>query len=47
MYTNNARDGRDVVSARRIISKRVTKASHFGKKLGNEGFEVSKKWALD
>ena len=26
MYGNNARDGRDMVSARRLISKRVTKA---------------------
>ena len=46
MYRNNARDGRDIVSARRLISKRVTKALHFRKVLENEGFEVSKKWAL-
>ena len=46
MYRNNARDGRDIVSARRLISKRVTKALHFRKVLKNEGFEVSKKWAF-
>ena len=45
MYTNNARDGRDMVSARRLISKRVTKALLLRKVLENEGFEVSKKWA--
>ena len=46
MYRNNARDGRDMVIARRLISKRVTKALHFRKVLKNEGFEVSKKWAI-
>ena len=46
MFRNNARDGRDMVSARRLTSKRVTKALHFRKVLKNEGFEVSKKWAL-
>ena len=43
---NNARHGRDMVSARRLISKCVTKALLFRKVLENEGFEVSKKWAL-
>ena len=33
-----------MVSTRRLISKRVTKALHFRKVLENEGFEVSKKW---
>ena len=46
MYRNNARDGRDMVSARRLIRKRVIKTLLFGKVLKNEGFEVSKKWAL-
>ena len=46
MCRNNARDDHDMVSARRIISKRVTKALHFRKVLENEGFEVYKKWAL-
>ena len=46
MYGNDARYGRDMVIARRLISKGVTKASDFGKVLENEGFEVSKKWAL-
>ena len=46
MYGNNGRDDRDMVSARRIISKRMKKALHFRKVLENEGFEVSKKWAL-
>ena len=46
MYANNARDGRDMISARRLISKRVTKALHFKKVLENEGFEVSRKWTL-
>ena len=46
MYKNNARDGRGMISARRLISKRVTKALHFRKVLENEGFEVSKKWTL-
>ena len=31
MCRNNARDGRDMVSARRLISKRVTKALNFRK----------------
>ena len=44
MYRNNARDGPDMVSARKLISKRVTKALHFRKVLENEEFEVSKKW---
>ena len=47
MNRNNARDGRDMVSARRIITKWVTKALHFRKVLENEGLEASKKWALD
>ena len=47
MYRNSARDGRDMVTARRFISKRVTKALHLRKVLENEGFEVSKKWDLD
>ena len=47
MYRNNARDGRDKISARRLTSKRVTKALRFRKVLENEGSEVSKKWALD
>ena len=46
MYRNNARDGREMVSARRLISKRVTKGLRFRKVLENEGFKVSKKWAL-
>ena len=46
MYANNVRDGRDMVSARRLISKRVTKALLSRKVLENEGFEVSEKWAL-
>ena len=46
MYASNARDGHDMVSARSLISKRVTKALLFRKVLENEGFEVSKKWAL-
>ena len=46
MYRKNARDGRDMVSARRLISKNVTKALHFRKVLENEGFQDSKKWAL-
>ena len=46
MYINNARDGRFMVSARRLISKGVTKALHFLKVLENEGFENFKKWAL-
>ena len=46
MYTNNARDGPDMVSAPRLISKRVKKALLFRKMLENEVFEVSKKWAL-
>ena len=46
MYGNNARDGRDMDSARKIISKRVTKVLHFRKVLENEGLEVSKNWAL-
>ena len=46
MYRNNAPDGRDVVRARRPISKRMTKTLHFRKVLENEGFEVSKKWGL-
>ena len=45
MYKNNARDGRDLVIARRLIIKRVTRALHFRKVLKNEGSEVSKKWA--
>ena len=43
-YRNNARDSRDMVSARKLISKRVKKALHFRKVLEIEGFEVSKKW---
>ena len=46
MYINNARDGRDMVSARKLISKRAKKALHFRIVLENEGFEVSKKRAL-
>ena len=46
MYRNNARDGRDMVSARRLISKRVTKALLFRKVLENEVFEVSRKWSI-
>ena len=46
MCTNNARDGRDMVNARRLISERVTKALLFRKLLKNEGFKVNKKWAL-
>ena len=46
MYRNNARDGREMVIARRLISKHVTKALHFRNVLENEGFEVSKKWAF-
>ena len=46
MIRNNVRDGRNLVSANRLISKRVTKASHFRKVLENEGSEVSEKWAL-
>ena len=46
MYRNNARDGRDMISARRLISKRVTKTSLFRRVLENEGFEVPKKRAL-
>ena len=42
MYTNKARDGREIFSARRLISKCVIKALHFRKMLENEGFEVSK-----
>ena len=45
MYGNSASDGRYIVSARRLISKRVTKALYFRKILKNESFEVSKKWA--
>ena len=43
MYRNNAHDDRDMISAGRPISKRVTKALHFTKVLENDGFEVSKK----
>ena len=43
MCRNNARDDRDMVSARRLISKRAKKALLFRKGLENEGFEVSKK----
>ena len=43
VYRNNARNGRDMVNARSLIKKCVTKALHFRKKLENEGFEVSKK----
>ena len=46
MYRNNAPGGRDMVNARSLSSKRVTKALHFRKLLENESFEVSKKWAL-
>ena len=46
MYRNNARDGHDTVSARRLIIKRATKTLHFRKVLENEGFEVSKNWAF-
>ena len=46
MYKNNARDGRDMIKARRLISKRVKKAFHFKKVLKNELFEISKTWAL-
>ena len=46
MYRNSARDRRDIVNARKIISKRVTKTLHFRKVHKIEGFEVSKKWAL-
>ena len=46
MYRNDARDGRDMVSARRLISKLGTKALNFRKVLENEGFEFPKKWAL-
>ena len=46
MYRNNAREDRDMVRARMLISKRVKKALHFRKVLKNEGFEVPKKWAL-
>ena len=46
MYRNNARDGRDMLGARSLISKRVTKALHFRKVLENESFEVSTKWTL-
>ena len=42
MYRNNARYSRDMVSARMLISKRVTKALNFRKVLENEGFGVSK-----
>ena len=43
MYRNHARDGRNMINARRITSDRVTKALHFRKMLENEGFVVSKK----
>ena len=46
MYRNNARHVRDILSARRLISERATKALHFRKVLENEGFEFSKKWAF-
>ena len=46
MYRNNARDDRDMFSARRLIRKRVTKALHFRKVLENESFDVSKRWAF-
>ena len=46
MHGNSARDGRDMVGARRLISKRVIKALLFRKVLKNEGFKVFKKWAL-
>ena len=46
MYKNNARDGRDTVIARRLISKRVTEALHFRKSAKSEGFEASRKWAF-
>ena len=41
MYRINARDGRDMVSAHRLMSKRVTKTIRSRKVLENEGFEVS------
>ena len=47
MYRKYARDGRDMFSASRLTSKRVTKTLHFRKVLENEGFEVSKKWTQD
>ena len=43
MYRNNARD---MVSARKLISKRATKALHFRKVLENKRFEVLESWAL-
>ena len=46
MYKNIAHDGRDIVCACILISKRVTKALHFRKVLENGFFGVSKKWAL-
>ena len=47
MYRSNTRNGLDLVSASRIISKRVTEELNFRKVLENEGFEVSKRWTLD
>ena len=44
MYRNNARIGRNMVSTRSLISKRVTKTLHFRKVFENGGFEVPKKW---
>ena len=45
MCRNNAYDGRDMVSASRLISKRMSKALHFRKRAKSEGFEASKRWA--
>ena len=42
MYRNNAHDGRDMFSGRRLTNKRVTKALQFRIVLKNEGSEVSK-----
>ena len=47
MYRNNARDGRDMFNALRLISKRVEEALHLRKVLENEGFEVFESWTLD
>ena len=41
MYRNNERGNHEMVSARRIISKRVTKMSYPRKVLKNEDFAVS------
>ena len=43
MYRSNAHDDCDMVGARRLSSKCMTKALHFRKVVENEGLELAKK----